>query len=237
MRGGGSFLRPSSSSVSFLLRACSSASVTLAPVHWLTGLQVSNPDATRTANVDASFFPLGAAPSSASLALPPGASARYEDVVAELFHAPPGQGAVVLTSDVPVAASYRNAARRLDDGTEHAGMSPLLDGAAPVPAGGADAIDVSFSAARRTNLLLFNRGGAGTVTLTGFDPGGAQVGQLAVPIAASSSARVDRLLDALGSPATAFGRVRVVPSAGMQLYAQTVNVDPFTGDTDLVDVR
>ena len=212
------------------------ASVTLSPVSWLTGLQLSNPDATRGASVTVTYYPLGAAPAPASLVLPPGATAAYSDVVTELIHAPPGQGSLVVTSDAPVAASFRNAARSVVDGTEYAGASRALDGAAPIPAGGSDAPDVYASPTRHTNLLLFNRGAAGTVTLTAYDGNGASIGQLLLSVGASSAARVDRVLAALGASA-AFGRVHVQPSAGMQLYAQAVGVDPVTGDTDLIDVR
>ena len=212
------------------------ASVTLPPVAWLSGLQVSNPDTTRGATVTVTYYPLGGAPASGSFVVPPGATAAYADVVADLIHAPPGQGSLVVTSDAPVAASFRNAARSLADGTEYAAASRALDGAAPIPETGSDAPDVYASPTRRTNLLLFNRGAAGTVTLTAYDADGASVGQLALPIAASSSARVDRVLAALGAPVQ-FGRIRIQPSAGMKLYAQTVNVDPGTGDSDLIDVR
>src|SRR4029079_17519446 len=90
------------------------------PVAWLSGLQVSNPDATRGANVSVTYFPMGGAPASGSFVVPPGASASYIDVITGLNHAPPGQGSLVVTSDVPVAASFRNAARSLADGTEYA---------------------------------------------------------------------------------------------------------------------
>jgi sugar lactone lactonase YvrE len=205
---------------------------------WTSGLQAFNPAPGSAATVQATYYPIGGSPLTASFSLAPLGSASYGDMVTELFEAPPGQGAVVLTSNVPVAISFRNTARNLDDGSEYACQSPALDGAASVGAAGATAIGVEWTATRRTHLLLFNRGSAGTVTIHGIDASGASVGTLSVPVGANAAARVNSVLDALGAPdTTSVGAIRVEASPGMRLYAQTVNVDGVTGDTDLVALR
>jgi hypothetical protein len=205
---------------------------------WTSGLQLSNPDATHTASVSASYYPLGGGtPIAMALTLPPASSASFGDVVAELFDAAPGQGAIVLTSDAPIATSQRLSAQNVSNGSQFACQSAALDGAASVPDGGATALDVYGSSSRRTNLLLFNRGAAGTATVTAYNGAGAAVGQLLVPMAAGEAARISRVFEAVGAASTPFGRVRVEPSAGMRLYAQSVNVDPVTADTDLSALR
>src|SRR5262249_24499957 len=152
--------------------------------------------------------------------------------------APPGQGAVVLTANVPVAISFRSTARNLGDGSEYACQNPALDGAASVGGSGVTAIGVERTGTRRTHLFLFNRGSAGTVTIDGVDASGTPVGSLSLPVGANSAARVNSVLDAIGAPGTAsVGAIRIQASAGMRLYAQTVNVDGVTGDTDIVTPR
>jgi streptogramin lyase len=213
-------------------------SVPSGSVLWMSGLQLSNSDGTRAASVTATYYPLGGgAPIAMGLTLPPASSASFSDVVAELFDAAPGQGAIVLTSDAPIAASQRLSAENVSDGSQFACQSAALDGGASIPDGGATALDAYGSSSRRTNLLLFNRGAAGTATVTAYNAAGSPVGQLLVPIGAGTAARVSRVFEAVGAPGTPFGRVLVEPSAGMRLYAQSVNVDPVTADTDLSSLR
>lgn len=205
---------------------------------WTSGLQIFNPAPGSSASVQATYYPMGGSPTTAAVSLPPQGSASFDDLVSELFEAPSGQGALVLTSNVPVAISFRNTARNLDDGSEYACQSPAVDGAASVGSGGATAIGVEETATRRTHLLLFNRGAAGTVTIHGTDASGAPLGPISVPVGANAASRVNSVLVALGAPATTMaGTIRIEASAGMRLYAQTVDVDAVTGDTDLVNVR
>ncbi len=213
-------------------------SVPAGSVLWTSGLQLSNPDTTRAAAVAATYYPLGGgAPVAAALTLPPGSSAAFADVVAELFAAAPGQGAIVLTSDAPIASSQHLSAQYVEDGGQYACKSPALEGSSSVPAGGAMALDVYGTSLRRTNLLFFNRGAAGTVTLTAYDASGAAVGQLLLPVAAETAARVSRVFEAVGAAGTPLGRVRVEASEGMRLYAQAVNLDGVTADPDLSNLR
>ena len=106
-----------------------------------------------------------------------------------------------------------------------------------MPSGGLEAIGVRNTSTRQSNLLLFNRGAAGTVTINAFDASGAAAGQLQVSLAAQSAARIDSVLQAAGAGGVALGRIRVQASAGMQVYAQTVDVDGITSDTDLYPLR
>ncbi len=206
-------------------------------VLWTSTLQVSNSSASQAATVVATYSPIGSGPSQVTLTLPPGGSLAVADVVEDLFGAAPGQGALTLTSSVPIAASQRIAAQAVGGGGQFASQSPALDGSAAVPSGGLEAIGVQNTDYRRTNLLLFNRGAAGTVTINAFDASGAAAGQLLLPVGAQSAARVNRVLEAAGAGSVTLGRIRVQASAGMQLYAQTVDVDGVTADTDLYPLR
>ena len=173
----------------------------------------------------------------ATLTLAPGGSLAFADVVTDLFHAAPAQGAIVLSSSVPVAAALRLSVQDAPDQGQYASVIAALDASQSVPAAGALAIGAPNNPTRRTTLFLFNRGSSGTATLNGYDASGAPVGQLAVPVGALVATRVDQLFPALGAPGTSLGSVRVTPSAGMQLYAQTVEVDGVTGDTEPSDLR
>jgi streptogramin lyase len=206
---------------------------------WASGLFLSNPDAAQPASVTASYYPLGGEgpPLLATLSLPPGGSQAILDVVSELFHAGPGQGAIVLSSSVPVAASLRISLQPRVESGQYASLIPGVDGARSIPAGGAVGIGIPNTSTRRTSLFLFNRGASGTVTITGVNGSGQTVGQLALPVGSGAGTRVDRIFPTLGAPGTGFGHIRVAASAGMQVYAQTVEVDAITGDTDPADLR
>ena len=199
---------------------------------WASGLFLSNPDSTRAANVAATFVPLnGGSPVPAFLSLPAGGSLAFGDVVGDLFHASPAQGAITLLADVPIAAAIRFAAQNGPDQGQYASLAPALDGGAAVPSGGVLAFGLPSTPVRHATLFLVNRGAAGTATITGFDGNGGPAGQLAVPVASGAATRVDRILETLGSAAT-LGHIRLDASAGMQLYAQIVEVDSDTGDTE-----
>src|SRR5262245_14751610 len=139
------------------------ASFTRGGAFFVSGLFLSNPDPSRTANVSATFYPTGGgAPIGATVTLPPGASAAFDDTLTDLFHAPSGEGAAVLTSDTPIAAAVRNAARDPANGNQFAGGAGP---AAVVPSSGATAFGALNTGIRRTDLLLFNRGTAGNVSV------------------------------------------------------------------------
>ena len=106
-----------------------------------------------------------------------------------------------------------------------------------MPAGGAFMIGELQSATRRTNLLLFNRGTAGIVTVIAYNGNGDEIGRLQVPVGANRSARVDSLLPLLGSDAEKNGRIVVQASDGMIVYAWAAEVDGPTGDVEIVSFR
>ncbi len=204
---------------------------TQGPAFFVSGLFLSNPDTSRAVNVSATYYPIGGAPIAATVALPPGASIAFDDALTDFFHAPPGEGAVVLTGDAPFASAIRNAARDPSNGNQYAGGAGP---AAVVPSGGATAFGALSTGLRRTDLLVFNRGAAGTLTVVGFDGDGEQAGQVSVPLPPSGSARLEDALLATGVDTT-FGKLRLLPSAGMQVYVQSMTADLPTGDTDVGD--
>jgi streptogramin lyase len=213
-------------------------SLTSGSILWTSTLQLANSDLANPATVTATYTPIGSGPlSPVTLTLPPGGSLAFADVVTGVFAAAPGQGALTLTSNVPITAMQRLAAQAVAGGGQYAGQSPALDGSTAVPSGGLEAIGVQNTSARRSDLVLFNRGAAGTVTLNVFNASGAAAGQLLVPLGAHSAARIDGVLAAAGAGGVSLGRVRVQASAGMQLYAETVDVDVATSDTDPSPLR
>src|SRR4029077_7612116 len=119
-----------------------------------------------------------------------------------------GQGALLVSSDVPVAVSSRVAARTAAG--DYATSGPALDGGEAIPDGGtATAFGVPQTAVRRTHLLLFNRGAAGTVTVLGYDGAGNAVGSLSVDMAAGQAVRVNSVMAQLGAPDQNVGRITV----------------------------
>jgi streptogramin lyase len=206
---------------------------------WASGVFLSNPDPTNTATVQATFYPLDASSSAVTetRSLPPGSSLAILDAVTDLFHAAPGQGAIVLTSDLPVAASLRASAQATPDAGQYASMIAAIDGAAAVPAGGALGIGIPNTSLRRTTLFLFNKGAPGIVQLTGYDASGNVVGHLSVSLGSNVATRVNQILPSLGAPGTSLGSVRVEAASGMQVYAETAEVDAQTSDTEYSDLH
>lgn len=204
---------------------------------FVSDLFLSNPDPASDANVRVSFYPLGSdgPPSTAVVTLPPGASEIVPNVLESLFRVKVGQGALLLESDIPVASSLRVAAVK-DEG-DFATLAPPLDAGEAVPADGAFMIGELQSATRRTNLLLFNRGTAGIVTVIAYNGNGDEIGRLQVPMEANRSARVDSLLPKLGADAERNGRIAVQASDGMIVYAWAAEVDGPTGDLEIVAFR
>jgi hypothetical protein len=200
---------------------------------------LSNPDPANAATVQATFYPLDASgpAATATRSLPPGSSLAVLDAVTDLFHAAPGQGAIVLTSDLPVAASLRVSAQATPDAGQYASMLGAIDGAAAVPSGGALGIGIPNTPLRRTTLFLFNKGAPGIVQLTGYDASGNVVGHLSVSLASNVATRVSQILPSLGAPGTSLGSVRVEAATGMQVYAQTAEVDAQTSDTEYSDLH
>jgi hypothetical protein len=158
------------------------------------------------------------------------------DVLGTLFSVSAGQGALLVSSDVPVAVSSRVAARTSQG--DYAAFAAALDGGAAIPDGGtATAFGVPQTSVRRTHLLLFNRGAAGTVTVVGYDAVGNTLGTLSVDVAALQAVRINSVMAQLGAPDQSVGRITVTGTPGMQIYAETAEVDADTGDVDILKVQ
>ena len=206
----------------------------LGDTSFVSDLFLASADLAAPASVTVSYLPLGSSgpPLTATVSLPRGGSQVIEDVLGTLFSVTSGQGTLLVSSDAPVAVSTRVAARRPEG--DYATFAPALDGAEAIPDGGtATAFGVPQTETRRTHLLLFNRGAAGTVTVVGYDGDGNEIGRLPVPIAAGRAARVNSVMAQMGVTNQAVGRIAVLPAPGMVLYAQTAEVDADTRDLEI----
>jgi len=201
---------------------------------FVSDLFLANPDSTRPANLQISFVPLGQRfpTKTSTLTLPPSGSQIFTDVLGTLFSVTAGQGTILVSSDVVVAVAARIASRK--DAGDYASFVPAFNGGENVQGGQtATAIGVPQNDSRGTSLFLYNRGDAGTVTITGFDGDGNQIGALTVPLDSGQATRVDSVMTALGSGDISVGKITVVPSDGMVLFAETAEGDAATRDTDV----
>src|SRR5262249_37454143 len=200
--------------------------------NFVSDLFLSNPDGSNTAHLTITFLPLGSGttPQLATLTLPPGQSRAITDVLPTLFSVASGQGTLGIESDVPVVASRRVAARtNLGD---YATFAPAIDIAHFIPDGGAAfAFGAPQTSTRRTHLLLYNHGSAGQATVIGYNGAGTQVGRLTVSMGAKESARVDSVFAHFGIFDQAAGKIRVEVTPGMQVFAETAEVD-IGGDSE-----
>jgi hypothetical protein len=205
---------------------------------FVSDLLLANSDRSNPANVSVSYFPAGAtgAPLVATLTLDPGGSRVVADVLGTLFSVSAGQGALLVSSDVPVAVSSRVAARKAEG--DYATFATALDGGEAIPDGGTvTAFGVPQTDVRRTHLLFFNRGASGTVTVAGYDGAGNALGTLSVGVAAGQALRINSVMAQLGAPDQKVGRITVTGTPGMQLYAETAEVDAVTGDVDFAKLK
>lgn len=205
---------------------------------FVSDLLLANSDRANPAHVTVSYFPDGSTnpPLVSTLTLGPGASQAIADVLGTLFSVTAGDGALIVSADVPVAVSSRIAART--DQGDYATVVAALDGGDTIVGGTTGtAFGVPQTAVRRTHLLLFNNGDDGTVQLVGYDSAGNQTGQLSVDVASGQALRINSVMAQLGAPDQAAGRLTVTPEPGMQLYAETAEVDRDTGDVEIARVR
>jgi hypothetical protein len=93
------------------------------------------------------------------------------------------------------------------------------------------------TATRRTNLLLFNRGDAGTVTVIAYNGNDDEIGRLQVPMGTDEVTRVNSVLPRLGSEEEHNGRIVLQVTEGMAVYAWAAEVDGPTGDVEIVPFR
>jgi streptogramin lyase len=214
------------------------SAVGLFDTSFVADLFISNADTASEANVQISYYPLGSpgAPLVTTLVLNPGGSLVIANVLETFFHIPVGQGAMVLESDVPVASSLRIAAVK-EEG-DFSTLALPLEASEAVPAGGsAFMVGELQTVARRTNILLYNRGSAGTVTVIVYNGNNDEIGRLQVAVGAHQTARVNSVLPVLGVEEERNGRLVVEASEGMVLYAWAVQVDGPTGDVEIVPFR
>ena len=204
---------------------------------FVSDLFLSNPDPEKTAQVSVAFYPylVTGSPSVATVSLAPGESQTIANFLPTLFGVSTGQGAFLITSDIPVASAARRASRYVTG--DFAGFAPTIDGASGLNGASAAAIGVPQTATRRTNLLLYNRGLAGSVTVTGFRSDGTLAGSIAVPLGDHTSGRLNSVFSALGVADQAAGRIRIDAPEGMNVYAWTAEVDGFTGDLEIAPPR
>jgi streptogramin lyase len=202
---------------------------------FVTDLFLSNPGAA-AAVVSVTYYPLNAPgpPATVDVDLAPQESLVVESVLLELFGVTSGQGSLFLDSTTPVYAAIRVGARTA--GADYAGFVPAIDGTAGLSNESALAFGLPQTPYRRTNLLFFNRGVEGSVTVTGFRADGSEAGSVEIPIGDHEPARMDSVFAAFGVTNQPGGRVRLTVPSGMNVYAWTVEVDGITGDVDLAAV-
>lgn len=204
----------------------------------VTDLYLSNPSADTAADVSISYVGVGATgtPPSATLTLPPGTSQAVSDVLSTLFAIPAGQGALTLSSSTPIAASARIATRV--GGGDYGTFASAMDATGGV-AGGQSAYTIALpeTATRTGYLLLYNSGGAGTVSIAGFKGDGSPAGPLTVEMEAQSAAVVGPVFASMGVTNQGAGRVRVDVPDGMTLFGWAAAADLVTGDIDITPLR
>jgi streptogramin lyase len=200
----------------------------------VSDLFLSNPAADASAAVSIAFSAIGAtgAPQTATITLPPLGSQSITDVLPTLYGVQAGAGALVVSSDIPVAAAIRLATSTTagDYGT----YADAISGAAGTPGGhSAFGIGLPQTATRTGYLLLYNDGAAGTITVTGFRSDGTEAGHLPLALGAQAAGYVGGVFAALGVSNQAAGRIRVDVPEGMNVFGWTAALDTLTGDIDI----
>lgn len=196
----------------------------------LTDISISNPDPTQTVDVTLTFRQDGGGTvKSGRVTVPAGGRYDIDNVLTDFFGVLAG-GSVTYVASGPVAVTARVASRR-DEG-DYGTFFPALDSSAAI-AGGAsgEAIGVPQSATRQTDLLLFNAGAAGSVTVVGIDASGAETGRETLPIASQATLRRPAVANEIGGSTVA--RMRVEAGAGTTIYAAAEQIDLGTGDMEI----
>lgn len=178
-----------------------------------------NPDPQNVATVGAGFYPADPAqpPVPNLLVIPPGGEAELD------FESGEGFGSVLVTSSIPVYSIARVANRTPAGDFTGIGY--------PVAQAGARQFLVSGDLTLRTSLAIYNRGTAGTVTVTGFDGQGNPNGKLTVAVAGHSVARIPDIRFQLGLLSA--GRIAVTGGPETLIYPTYATTDRITGDTDI----
>jgi hypothetical protein len=139
----------------------------------------------------------------------------------------------VVESDVPIVSSARIAARK-EAGDFGTLALPISVEGALSGVGQAFAVQTST---RRTNLILYNGGAAGVVTIVAVNGNNDEIGRLQAAVDAGRTVRFDSILTTLGVTEEPNGRLFVEPSEGMLLYAWAAGVDGPTGDVEIEPLR
>jgi hypothetical protein len=204
---------------------------------FVTDLFLSNPDPDTSSDVTVTYYPLYGPPTplQQTVTLAPLETQAIENVLLALYGLTSGQGSLFLSSTLPVAAGVRVGARTA--GADYAGFAPSIDGASGLAAESGTAFGLPQTSQRRTNLLFYNRGFPGTVTVTGIRADGSEAGQVQVPLGDHSPGRLNSVFAAFGIANQPGGRIRVDVPEGMNVYAWTAAVDNQTGDLDLAAVQ
>ncbi|HEY2797351.1 MAG TPA: hypothetical protein VGK26_05630 [Thermoanaerobaculia bacterium] len=202
---------------------------------FVTDLYLSNPGAA-PANVDLTFYPLsGSTPRVATVALGAGQSSAVANLLPTLFGIEADQGSFLITSDVPVASAAR-IGTHTDQG-DYGGFAAALDGSHGADGRSLEAIGLAQTATVRSHLVLYNRGIAGTITVTGFRADGSTAGPVALTMGDHQPGRLDSVFAAMGVTDQKAGRIRIDVPPGMNVFAWAVRVDGFTGDLELAAPR
>jgi streptogramin lyase len=199
---------------------------------FVSDLLLSNADTVHPADVVVSFAALGGsgAPALTTLTLAPGESRTIADALPTLYGVT-GQGTVGARSTAPVAVAYRIASRRPEG--DYAVIATALDSSEAIGDGAsAAALGAVQTDTRRTDLLLYNEGAAGTVTAIALDATGQEIGRISTNIGSRQPARIDAVFARLGATSAGDARIVLQTSAGMQVYAVAAKVD-VSGDVDL----
>lgn len=191
-----------------------------ADTQYVSEILLANPDPANEVVVNTALYPLdpSATLSLSSVTVPAGGTATIS-----FDSGTDGFGSLLLQSSEPVHALARSA-NRTSTG-DYAGL------ALPLFSPGVSRFLVSGNSLLRTNLCLFNRGTAGTVTLQGFDATGTVTGILEVPVGDHQPFFLEHAAAALQIRGA--GRIRVLSDEGMALYSWLTTADTRTGDPDI----
>jgi hypothetical protein len=202
---------------------------------FLSDLLVSNPSSS-AASVTFTYFPLDPSEPSKTqrFTLGAGESHAFEFLLPTIFQVDPAQGAIRVDSDVPIVSAVRIAARRPEGDFATLALPIASDAAITTGSGNAFAIQ---TASRRTNLVLFNGGVAGIVTVRAMNGNNDEIGHLSVEVGSLESVRLDSILTSLGAGEEPNAVLVVQGSDGMELFAWAAQVDGPTGDVEIEALR
>jgi streptogramin lyase len=180
----------------------------------------ANPDPQNAATINTALYPLDPASEIdlSTVTVPPGGSARLD-----FGPANPGIGSLLVRSSLPVWAAAR-VANQTNLG-DYAGF------AAPLLGAGQPKFLVSGDSSLRVNLIVYNRGGEGQLTITGFNASGGTTATLTVPVRSHSPFLLPEARHALHIPGQ--GRIEVSGTTGTSLYGWLSSADRITGDPDV----